>query len=119
MSKFKVGDRVRAIRDYHVVKSGMVGTVKSVYCSDPPIGVEWDKLENGHEGNGASMKCERGKGYYVKEADIELLRLTSIHITTDGNTATATIEQNNTEYKVSTEFACYKSVQGRHASGTR
>lgn len=111
MSKFKVGDRVRAIRDYRVVKSGMVGTVKSVYCSDPPIGVEWDTLTDGHDGNGCGMKCECGKGYYVEEANIELLRLPSIHITTDGNTATATIEQNNTEYKVSTEFACYKSVK--------
>lgn len=93
MSKFKVGDRVRAIRDYRVVKSGMVGTVKSVYCSDPPIGVEWDTLTDGHDGNGCGMKCERGKGYYVEEANIELLRLPSIHITTDGKTTHAVLKE--------------------------
>jgi hypothetical protein len=93
MSKFKVGDRVRAIRDYHVVKSGMVGTVKSAYCSNPPVGVEWDTLTDGHDGNGRGMKCERGKGYYVKEADIELLRLPSIHITTDGKTTHAVLKE--------------------------
>jgi len=93
MSKFKVGDRVRAIRDYRVVKSGMVGTVKSVYCSDPPIGVEWDTLTDGHDGNGCGMKCERGKGYYVEEADIELLGLPSIHITTNGKTTHAVLKE--------------------------
>lgn len=103
MSKFKVEDRVigneKASIRYAITQKGWEGRVTKVCGEDIFV-----------YGPGSISDI----GFMVSSEcfDLDSQALApSIHITTDGKTATATIEQNNTEYKVSTEFACYKSVK--------
>lgn len=89
--KFKVGDRVRVIKDYASAKKGMVGTIAVV---DNPelygakmIGVKFDKrFQGGHDLNGM---CKCGYGQWVYPDYIELISGNKIVITTDGATTTA------------------------------
>ena len=71
MTKFKIGDRVICIQDgIWNIKKGMKGTI--VYI-DKIIGVEWDTLINSHNCGG---RCKNGKGYYISDNKIKLLKQT-------------------------------------------
>lgn len=89
--KFKVGDRVRVIKDCDNAKKGMVGTIAVVDKSELPrartIGGKFDKRFWG--GNSLLGCCERGYGRWVFPDCIELICGNKIVITTDGATTTA------------------------------
>lgn len=94
--KFKVGDRVRVIKDCDGAKKGMVGTIAVV---DKPesysektigvktIGVKFDKMFYG--GHTLKGRCEWGYGHWVFPDCIELICGNKIVITADGATTTA------------------------------
>ena len=89
--KFKVGDRVRVIKDCDGAKKGMVGTIAVVekvkmLCART-IGVKFDKKFYG--GHSLSHRCEFGYGHWVYPDCIELISDNKIVITTDGATTTA------------------------------
>ena len=86
--KFKVGDRVRVIKDCDGAKKGMVGTIAVVDKSTPKtIGVKFDKKFYG--GHSLSGRCKFGYGHWVYLDCIELISGNKIVITTDGKTTTA------------------------------
>ena len=89
--KFKVGDRVRIIKDCDGAKKGMVGTIAvadkvKMICART-IGVKFDKKFYG--GHTLSGRCEFGFGHWVYPDCIELISDNKIVITTDGKTTTA------------------------------
>lgn len=67
--KFKNGDRVEATCDKcsenSYLRIGDTGTVCQIYYNS--IGVEWDRMIDGHNCNGS---CLRGYGWYVKDFEI-------------------------------------------------
>lgn len=85
-TKFKVGDRVRLVKDYDsAAKAGMAGilAVKKGHS----LGVRFDRpFERGHSLSG---NCEAGYGYWVTHDCLELISNNKIIITTDGKTTTA------------------------------
>lgn len=84
--KFKVGDRVRLVKDYVDAKAGMVGTL-AVIEEDCLHGVRFDRpFKYGHTLWG---KCEDGYGYWVFQDCLELISNNKIIITTDGKSTTA------------------------------
>ena len=89
--KFKVGDRVKVIKDYDYAKKGMVGTIAVINnpesCSGKTIGVKFDKHFFG--GHTLSSMCERGYGHWVYPDCVELINDNKIVITADGATTTA------------------------------
>lgn len=84
--KFKVGDRVRVIKDYDSAKKGMVGTIE-VVRDEKIVGVKFDKKFYG--GHILGGRCEHGYGHWVFLDCIELISGNKIVITTDGATTTA------------------------------
>lgn len=89
--KFKVGDRVRVIKDFDGAKKGMVGTIAVVdnpeAYNEKTIGVKFDKkFCGGHTLEGG---CEFGYGHWVFPDCIELISGNKIVITADGATTTA------------------------------
>lgn len=89
--KFKVGDRVRVIKDCNSAKKGMVGTIAVVdkveILGVNPIGIKFDeKFYGGHDLGG---NCRFGYGQWVYPDCIELISGNKIVITTDGATTTA------------------------------
>lgn len=89
--KFKVGDRVRVIKDFDGAKKGMVGTIAVVDNSkaynEKMIGVKFDKkFYGGHSLEGG---CEFGYGHWVFPDCIQLISGNKIVITADGATTTA------------------------------
>ena len=89
--KFKVGDRVRVIKDFDGAKKGMVGTIavvdKPESYSEKTIGVKFDKKFYG--GHSLLGRCEFGYGHWVYPDCIELISGNKIVINTDGATTTA------------------------------
>lgn len=83
--KFKVGDRVRLVKDCDKAKAGMVGILAAEKgCS---LGIRFDKpFKHGHSLFG---KCETGYGYWVIPDCLELVDGNKIVIITDGKTTTA------------------------------
>ena len=84
--KFKVGDRVRVIKDYDLAKKGMVGTI-AVVRDEKIVGVKFDKKFYG--GHSLAGRCESGYGHWVFSDCIELISGNKIVITADGATTTA------------------------------
>ena len=84
--KFKVGDRVRVIKDCDLAKKGMVGTI-AVVRDEKIVGVKFDKKFYG--GHILGGRCEHGYGHWVHPDCIELISDNKIVITTDGATTTA------------------------------
>lgn len=84
--KFKVGDRVRVIKDFDFAKKGMVGTI-AVVSDEKIVGVKFDKKFYG--GHILGGRCEHGYGLWVFPDCIELISGNKIVITTDGKTTTA------------------------------
>ena len=85
-TEFKVGDRVRLVKDYDDAKAGMVGTL-AVKEEDCLHGVRFDRLfKYGHDLWG---KCEAGYGYWVSQDCLELVDGNKIVIITDGKTTAA------------------------------
>ena len=84
--KFKVGDRVRIIKDFDGAKKGMVGTI-AVVSDEKIVGVKFDKKFYG--GHSLAGKCEFGYGHWVFPDCIELISGNKIVITADGATTTA------------------------------
>ena len=84
--KFKVGDRVRVIKDYDSAKKGMVGTIE-VVRDEKIVGVKFDKKFYG--GHILGGRCEHGYGHWVYPDCIELISGNKIVITADGATTTA------------------------------
>ena len=84
--KFKVGDRVRVIKDYDLAKKGMVGTI-AVVRDEKIVGVKFDKKFYG--GHSLMSRCESGYGHWVFPDCIELISGNKIVITADGATTTA------------------------------
>ena len=70
MDKFKIGDRIRLVKDRDNAKAGMVGTIVSdVECGD--WGVKFDnKFYGGHALNG---ECKSGYGHWIALDEMELL----------------------------------------------
>ncbi len=70
MSKFKIGDRVRAIGMIdHVNLTGMTGMVVSFGAGSHNIGVQFDdQFSDGHRCNGASFY---GRGRYAAKFELE------------------------------------------------
>lgn len=65
--KFKIGDRVKIIRDFGWLRAGQKGRVVSL-----DDGVEWENANGrGHKCGG---KCPNNNGYYVPPGDLELLK---------------------------------------------
>ena len=89
--KFKVGDRVRVIKNCDGAKKGMVGTIAVVDKPKLPrartIGVKFDKKFYG--GHSLTGRCEFGYGHWVYPDCIELISGNKIVITADGATTTA------------------------------
>ena len=89
--KFKVGDRVRVIKDCYFAKKGMVGTIAVVSKCErfgvKPIGIKFDKHFYGGQNLGG--RCKYGYGHWVYPDCIELICGNKIVITTDGVTTTA------------------------------
>lgn len=84
--KFKVGDRVRVIKDFDGAKKGMVGTI-AVVSDEKIVGVKFDKrFWGGHDLNGG---CEFGYGHWVFPDCMQLISGNKIVITADGATTTA------------------------------
>ena len=75
---FKVGDRVRCLKDsMNVVKAGSEGII--LYINPSTVGVEFDNLTKGHElewcakdGN-TNVKCKKGHGWWMLHEEIELI----------------------------------------------
>ena len=87
--KFKVGDRVRVIKDCDGAKKGMVGTIAAVRDGKDGkiVGVKFDKkFCCGHSLEG---RCEFGYGHWMFPDCIELISGNKIVITADGATTTA------------------------------
>ena len=75
--KFKVGDRVKAIKPVgiHNRAVDVYGTIKCLYDEDTYCiyyGVEFDSPINGHNISDY-IKCKDGHGWYCKEYEIELV----------------------------------------------
>ena len=76
--QFKVGDRVRCLKDsMNVVKAGSEGII--LYINPSTVGVEFDNLTKGHElewcakdGN-TNVKCKKGHGWWMLHEEIELI----------------------------------------------
>lgn len=89
--KFKVGDRVRMIKDCDSAKKGMVGTIAVVdkveILGVKPIGIKFDEKFYGSHDLGGN--CRFGYGQWVYPDCIELISGNKIVITTDGATTTA------------------------------
>lgn len=89
--KFKVGDRVRVIKDSDFAKKGMVGTIAVVDKLKLPsvksLGIKFDKHFYG--GHNLGGRCKYGYGQWVYSDRIELINDNKIVITTDGATTTA------------------------------
>lgn len=84
--KFKVGDRVRIIKDFDGAKKGMVGTI-AVVRDEESVGAKFDKKFCG--AHSLTGRCEFGYGYWVYPDCTELICDNKIVITTDGATTTA------------------------------
>jgi hypothetical protein len=90
-TKFKVGDRVKAIRsvDGSTYIKGKIGTVKHFKKAaiETWYGVEFDEYIHGHDLHG---KCEYGRGWECNESSlVPVCNNNKIVITTDGKTTTA------------------------------
>jgi hypothetical protein len=90
-TKFKVGDRVRAIKedDGNTRIIGKTGTVKKNWSfhGEPICDIEFDEYVNGLDLDG---RCEHGKGWSCFETTLEPVHDNSkIVITTDGKRTTA------------------------------
>ena len=84
--KFKVGDRVRVIKDFDGAKKGMVGTI-AVVSDEKIVGVKFDKKFYG--GHSLDRRCKWGYGHWIYPDCIELISGNKIVITADGTTTTA------------------------------
>ena len=73
---FKLGDRVKAIKDYGSAHSGETGTVCNVDDgNDPEIGVHWDKKSP--DKHNCHNRCPTGHGYFVPEHTITKIDLST------------------------------------------
>ena len=102
MSKkaFKVGDRVRAIRNAGVTSTkDVLGTVRVIDGSRGHFcGVEFDKNIGGHAMMEYSKpEYKKGHCYFVLEKDLVKVENPSIHITADGNKTIAVIKEGKQE----------------------
>lgn len=87
-TEFKVGDRVRVIKDCDGAKKEMVGTVIAPDTeSRKSLGVKFDKKF--YDGHTLQGRCEDGYGHWVLPDCLELIGDNKIVITTDGKTTTA------------------------------
>jgi hypothetical protein len=82
----------------------MLGTVRGFQEAQSIVGVEWDTLTSGHEGNGRGTDCSKGKWWYMPEYTLRLVTRPSLHITTDGTTTTAALIQNDTSKTATTTY---------------
>lgn len=88
--KFKVGDRVRVIRQfaYNTYIIGKIGTIR-IIANNGEIGIEFDEYIHGHDLH-VLGKCKYGYGWYCPDDILEPVHDNSkIVITTDGKTTTA------------------------------
>lgn len=94
---FKVGDRVRAVKEYddnhHII--GKTGTIIKINAFDDyhSIGVKFDEHVNGHDlkSHFDTYFCKNGHGWWCSESVLEHVHNNNskIVITTDGKTTTA------------------------------
>lgn len=68
--KFKIGDRVRVVRDYQLAKKGMTGKVAAFGPNDEWPGIDFGPGFDGHDLHGA-IKIDTG--YYVPPDYLKLL----------------------------------------------
>lgn len=70
---FKIGDRVEALVDHicgnRILMCGDTGTVVRINPND--VGVQWDKVINGHSCWGS---CIHGYGWFVSPNDIDIIK---------------------------------------------
>ena len=87
---FKVGDRVRAVKQYNWNTSivGKIGTIR-VFAGNGDAGVEFDENIGGHDLH-VYGKCKDNHGWYCSNDILEPVHEhNKIVITTDGKTTTA------------------------------
>ena len=108
MSKFKVGDRVVCVSSYSSKSvGGITGTV--IRNLDGQIGIEFDMHIDGHSCSGLG---KNGYCWNVNEDDVRNYQLhPSIHITTDGTTVTATIENDGKELTAKVSADDYSNLR--------
>lgn len=72
-SKFKVGDRIRMIKDYMSgAKVGEIGTIVNISSkTNPEIAVEFDTYHSIRHRLTDTYKCRKGYGWYVPEDYIQ------------------------------------------------
>lgn len=95
MSKFKVGDRVKCIKEYWRAPVGTMGTIRGI--GRTICGVEWDINVGGHTLND---KCKNGCGEWISEKDIELIsqsKSQQIFTTRKDNRVLSIIKENGKE----------------------
>lgn len=88
-TKFKVGDRVRAITDCSGNRKviGKIGTVRKIFEQTHAVGVEFDEYIDGHDIDG---DFKHGYCWNFHEYEVEPIHNNhKIVITTDGKTTTA------------------------------
>lgn len=73
--KFKVGDRVRLIESLASFDKNAEGEIYEI--DGHSIGVCFDIKRRGHDLGNYGKKCEYGRGWYVQENDIELIKTES------------------------------------------
>lgn len=104
--KFKVGDKVRAIKCIAYAKVGALGTVIGAYMRDnvQHFCVEFDENIGGHDGNG--IKGARGKKghcwWFVKNDAFEKINNQKIVITSDGKETLARLYDGKKVIKTAT-----------------
>ena len=101
MSKFKVGDRVKCIKEYWRAPVGTMGTIRSITTHARYgvewYGVEWDINVGGHTLND---KCKKGCGEWMPEKNIELIsqsKSQQIFTTRKDNRVISIIKENGKE----------------------
>ena len=101
MSKFKVGDRVKAVKAYDG-NYGIVNKTGVVIDSDGlgEIAVRFDKIIN--KGHSCGCKCESGRGWWCGLDVIVPVVDEKIVITTDGVTTTAKMYHGKTVVETAT-----------------
>lgn len=102
MSKkaFKIGDRVRAIKNFGLVSTkDVLGTVRVIDGSRAQFcGVEFDKNIGGHAMMEYSKpEYKKGHCYFVLEKDLVKVENPSIHITIDGAKVLAVMKEGKQE----------------------
>lgn len=94
MAKFKVGDRVEIVVDSFTVPRGTTGVIKcfnkDAYKEEKDIAIELDRPISFHNCGG---KTKYGRGWWVEERDIELIKTAEpefkLIVTSSGDTTTA------------------------------